>query len=83
MKCPACNETLIIMDRQSIEINYCRKCKGVWLGRAELDKIIEKNSATAAPGSNFNAVGTDLHNNNPFYKHKKRRGFLNDLFDFD
>jgi len=82
MKCPTCSETLIITDRQSIEINYCRKCKGVWLDRAELDKIIEKHSTTAAPGSNFNASKTGLHNN-PFYKHKKQRGFLNDMFDFD
>ena len=43
MKCPVCTETsLVITDRQGIEIDYCPQCRGVWLDRGELDKIIER-----------------------------------------
>jgi Zn-finger nucleic acid-binding protein len=46
MKCPVCNEVdLTMSDRQGIEIDYCPKCRGVWLDRGELDKIIERSQA--------------------------------------
>ncbi|MFZ4720695.1 MAG: zf-TFIIB domain-containing protein [Ilumatobacteraceae bacterium] len=49
MKCPTCPEsTLVMADRAGIEIDYCPTCRGVWLDRGELDKIIER-SAGAAP----------------------------------
>lgn len=41
--CPACRVDLIMSDRQGIEIDYCPKCRGVWLDRGELDKIIERS----------------------------------------
>jgi Zn-finger nucleic acid-binding protein len=44
MKCPVCNDPdLVMSDRQGIEIDYCPKCRGVWLDRGELDKIIERS----------------------------------------
>ena len=49
MKCPHCNDSVLVMaDRQGIEIDYCPQCRGVWLDRGELDKLIERG-ATAAP----------------------------------
>lgn len=42
MRCPVDNETLIMADRNGVEIDYCPKCRGVWLDRGELDKIIER-----------------------------------------
>ena len=48
MRCPVDNETLVMADRGGVEIDYCPKCRGVWLDRGELDKIIER-SADAAP----------------------------------
>jgi Zn-finger nucleic acid-binding protein len=48
MKCPACNVDLVMSDRQGVEIDYCPKCRGVWLDRGELDKIIER-AAPAEP----------------------------------
>ncbi|HZY67983.1 MAG TPA: zf-TFIIB domain-containing protein [Devosia sp.] len=48
MKCPIDNAELIMTERQGIEIDYCPHCRGVWLDRGELDKIIER-SATQAP----------------------------------
>ena len=42
MKCPVCPDvTLVMMDRQGVEIDYCPQCRGVWLDRGELDKLIE------------------------------------------
>jgi uncharacterized protein len=46
MKCPHCTDAdLVMSDRQGIEIDYCPKCRGVWLDRGELDKIIERSAA--------------------------------------
>jgi uncharacterized protein len=44
MKCPKCDITLNITDRQGIEIDYCPQCRGIWLDRGELDKIIERSA---------------------------------------
>lgn len=44
MNCPNDNETLVMSERSGIEIDYCPKCRGVWLDRGELDKIIEANA---------------------------------------
>ncbi|MEN7530230.1 MULTISPECIES: zf-TFIIB domain-containing protein [unclassified Cupriavidus] len=49
MKCPTCSDaTLVMSDRQGVEIDYCPQCRGVWLDRGELDKILER-SVSAAP----------------------------------
>lgn len=48
MRCPVDGETLVMADRSGVEIDYCPKCRGVWLDRGELDKIIER-AAGAAP----------------------------------
>ena len=42
MKCPSCSADLLLSERQGIEIDYCPSCRGVWLDRGELDKIIER-----------------------------------------
>ena len=42
MKCPIDDETLIVSERNGVEIDYCPKCRGVWLDRGELDKIIDR-----------------------------------------
>jgi Zn-finger nucleic acid-binding protein len=47
MKCPVDNTTLVMSDRQGIEINYCPECRGVWLDRGEIDKIIDRTSTQA------------------------------------
>ncbi len=48
MNCPACQSELRITERQGIEIDYCPKCRGVWLDRGELDKIIERAAVEEA-----------------------------------
>lgn len=86
MLCPACsNSRLVMSERAGIEIDYCPECRGVWLDRGELDKIIERSSvaepARAAPANPLRhpvpAPGHDP------YRRKRKEGFLSDLFDFD
>lgn len=49
MKCPVDNETLLMTTRNGVEIDYCPSCRGVWLDRGELDKIIEQSARSAQP----------------------------------
>ena len=49
MRCPVDNETLVMSDRHCVEIDYCPKCRGVWLDRGELDKIIERAAGAEPP----------------------------------
>lgn len=93
MKCPNCNETLVMADRQGVEIDYCPKCRGVWLDRGELDKIIEKTSGYEGPENyghdddrkQYPTQGykDPYYKNDPHYKHRKKKGFFGDFFDFD
>lgn len=48
MKCPTDQATLVMSERNGIEIDYCPECRGVWLDRGELDKIIERNGEMSA-----------------------------------
>ena len=49
MNCPACNVPLAMADRQGVEIDYCPRCRGVWLDRGEIDKIVERELAAYGP----------------------------------
>jgi len=92
MQCPVCKTVNLTMaDRSGIEIDYCPQCRGVWLDRGELDKIIDR----AAPGSAAAPVAAPHYQPPPqyqqphphathgYYRKKKREGFLGELFDFD
>ena len=49
MLCPVCKVGLAMSDRQGIEIDICPQCRGIWLDRGELDKLIERSGAVAVP----------------------------------
>ena len=95
MQCPACPDTTLAMTtREGIEIDYCPKCRGVWLDRGELDKIIERTVGTAPPPAEAMRHPPQPHagdyrrdyDDDDYKRHgygKRRRGFLGDLFDFD
>lgn len=88
MKCPHCADTTLAMtQRNDIEIDYCPKCRGVWLDRGELDKIIERSSQTVSSPVHAEhrppAVPRGHYDDGYYKKKKKREGFLSDLFDFD
>lgn len=78
MKCPVDEETLVMTERNGVEIDYCPKCRGVWLDRGELDKIIERSAPQAAPQQQH-YQGT--RGQQP-YRKNKRESFLGELFDF-
>lgn len=98
MKCPVCREPdLVMTERQGIEVDYCPQCRGVWLDRGELDKIIERSVPTAAPAAapapapvqtpapaqSWPRRDDDDDDRYGGRKKKKRGGFLGELFDFD
>ena len=59
MKCPKCPETVLVMtERQSVEIDYCPLCRGVWLDRGELDKLVERSALAKAPRSTSASAST-------------------------
>ena len=85
--CPVDQMPLVMSERQGVEIDYCPTCRGVWLDRGELDKIIEKNAAQAVPAAPqqldpWSAAprhsGDYGHERKP---HKRRKSFLEELFD--
>lgn len=87
MNCPVCKESeLVISERQGIEIDYCPKCRGVWLDRGELDKIIERSVKFDEPDQKFfdNDRKYDDHKkySDDYYKRNKRKSFLGEIFDF-
>jgi Zn-finger nucleic acid-binding protein len=81
MACPIDGSQLVMSERQGIEIDYCPTCRGVWLDRGELDKIIERSDggapAAAQPrGQAYQPQQYQSHG----YK-KRRKSFLEELFD--
>lgn len=82
MNCPICSVPLVMSDRQGIEIDYCPKCRGVWLDRGELDKIIERSMAAVPPAPTPPPAAQPSHyGQQPAYYHKRRKSFLEELFD--
>jgi len=94
MKCPMCSDTgLLMAERQGVEIDYCPDCRGVWLDRGELDKIVERsNEMSAAPAGPHNAYRDDGRDDHRDSRHddqeyggrdadskKKKGGFLGDV----
>ena len=95
MNCPNCESAKLVMsERQGIEIDYCPQCRGVWLDRGELDKIIDRSLGATPrqdddrerpgyPSRPDPSHGRHDSHHGAHYKKKKKEGFLSDLFDFD
>lgn len=87
MKCPVCTDTnLAITDRQGIEIDYCPQCRGVWLDRGELDRIIERSEREAMPAApqqrQQHAHKGEQYRDDRHYPKKRHKSLLGELFDF-
>ena len=93
MKCPTCEVPLVMTERSGVEIDYCPQCRGVWLDRGELDKIIERTAqsmqvpnppATPQPPTpTFQPhPQPQYHPKGGHYYGKKKKSFLDDIFDF-
>ena len=92
MACPIDGTTLVMSERQGIEIDYCPSCRGVWLDRGELDKIIERSAAaeqaaapppSPPPGQPWGAPPPQQHygHGHGHKPYKRRKSFLEELFD--
>ncbi len=91
MKCPVCSVDLTMSERQGVEIDYCPKCRGVWLDRGELDKIIERSHAEEMPAPPQRSAPQPSYPPPPvyqqqygdqYYKQKRKKNMLDELFDF-
>ena len=92
MQCPACDTVLHMTERQGIEIDYCPQCRGVWLDRGELDKLIERSlavpSVSASRGHGDTAEREEgfaarRRDDDEDYRPRRRKSFFSELFDFD
>jgi hypothetical protein len=98
MKCPQCNETLLMTERMGVSIDYCPACRGIWLDKGELDKLLDLAAKDAAPAATPQPEREyerkkeqpyyqqpqyqPPHYQQPYHKYKKK-SFLGDFFDFD
>ncbi len=87
MLCPVCHVGLSMTDRQGVEIDFCPQCRGVWLDRGELDKIIERSASVAAappspqPQQPHYRPDRDYRDDGRYYQKKRKKSFLEELFD--
>lgn len=94
MRCPVDEATLVMSERNGIEIDYCPQCRGVWLDRGELDKIIDRSvtqpqpaAPAPAPQQGYPQYGDRggyddrRRYDDKHYKKRKRESWLSELFD--
>ncbi|MDN5844394.1 MAG: zf-TFIIB domain-containing protein [Alcaligenaceae bacterium] len=91
MKCPVCPDVNLVMSsRQNIEIDYCPQCRGVWLDRGELDKLIERSiseipvAQQAAPQARQQPQQTpQYHGDRDRYPQgRRKKSMWGEIFDF-
>jgi len=87
MKCPVCVEVdLVMTERKGIEIDYCPQCRGIWLDRGELDKIIDRSTGDETarpPATSSGEVHSSGYDRSPDrdHKRKKRKSLLSEVLD--
>ncbi len=79
MKCPVDGTTLAMTTREGVEIDYCPQCRGIWLDRGELDKIVEREGASAAVGNGQPAQYSPADQNHGSQQ-VQRQGFFGRMF---
>jgi Zn-finger nucleic acid-binding protein len=80
MQCPTDGTTLVMSERSGIEIDYCPTCRGVWLDRGELDKIIERSATQPAPQQYQQPPQQQRQYQQPYQK-KRKESWLSEIFD--
>lgn len=92
MKCPVCPDaTLVMTDRQGVEIDYCPACRGVWLDRGELDKLLDRAAVAVAPTAAASAPLSRGRQQPDFedsdyrdgrrYSYSRKKSWLSEIFD--
>lgn len=93
MNCPTCGIALLISERQGIEIDYCRKCRGIWLDRGELDKLIERADSIHSCQENNRRIEDDDGDDDEISRRSRQSGIdmgrnrerknpIGEIFDF-
>src|SRR5687767_10464212 len=92
MPCPVCRVPLVMSERHGVEIDYCPQCRGVWLDRGELGKIIERSTQDVQPAGSaqstaFSTSHYDRGHGDAYSQpyghghHKRKKSFFEELFD--
>ncbi len=89
MKCPVCKDvTLLMAEKKGVEIDYCPECRGIWLDRGELDKLIEKEeSYNKEHYSNYSKKEyndnyyDESYKNDKYHHKRKKESFIGEIFD--
>lgn len=90
MRCPVDEATLVMSERNGIEIDYCPECRGVWLDRGELDKIIDRSVGMPQPAPAPQQPQYDRYDDRRhsergydkgYYKKRRKESWLSELFD--
>lgn len=93
MKCPTCaNQVLVMSERQGVEIDYCPQCRGVWLDRGELDKLLERAESAPPPAQpaehradryreSSYPSRDDERSHHGHKKHYRHKSWLSEIFD--
>lgn len=88
MNCPVCNVNLTMTFRENVEIDYCPKCRGVWLDRGEIEKIIAGATRSGEQSFDHDHDDDDYRKRREVpgslpYPQKRKKGFLGEIFDWD
>jgi len=93
MKCPTCPDaTLVMTERQGVEIDYCPTCRGIWLDRGELDKLLDRAATAIAPAASVATEPLQRSRQRPDFEdsdygggrrheHSRKKSWLNEIFD--
>jgi uncharacterized protein len=88
MNCPVCNVPLLMTEAHGTQIDYCPQCRGIWLEKGKLDRIIERAMPQKTIPESYDTYSArrddghhDKHHDDHYSGHRKKRSFLHDLFD--
>ena len=89
MTCPRCHDTTLIeLDREGVTIDRCERCRGIWLDRGELDKLLERAAAASAPPTapvSRSSKQPDFEDSDyrggQRYQRDRKKSWLNEIFD--
>lgn len=83
MKCPVCKDvTLLMSEKRGVEIDYCPECRGIWLDRGELEKLVEREEKTYQDVKReYKDDYEDKYEHKKYPKKKRKESFLGEVFD--
>ncbi len=83
MRCPLCEVSMKEVSRKGVQVDVCPECRGVWLDRGELDKLLNLEGETQPTQDHHNHHRRTHDGDHQYPKHKKKKSWLGELLDFD